>query len=66
MNTSQETTLPPPQEQEIQFASQIQEAQENLNRLNEATLAFIRDRPIVCVLGAMTLGFVVGKIAARY
>ncbi len=37
-----------------------------LGRLNERTLEVVRERPIVCMVGALTVGFVVGKIASRY
>lgn len=36
------------------------------DRLNEKTLEVVRERPILCLMGALTFGFVVGKIAARY
>ncbi len=51
---------------ESQVAPKLQEALDNLNRLNERALALIRERPITAVVGAMALGFIVGKIAARY
>ena len=44
----------------------VKEAQENLARLNENALAFVRARPVACVVGAVALGFIIGKIAARY
>jgi ElaB/YqjD/DUF883 family membrane-anchored ribosome-binding protein len=51
---------------ESHMAPRIQEATENLVRLNERALAFVRERPLTCIVGAVALGFVVGKIAARY
>lgn len=33
---------------------------------NERTLEVVRARPILCLTGALVVGFVVGKIAARY
>lgn len=37
-----------------------------VGRLNERTLEVVRERPILCLMGALAAGFVVGKIAARY
>ena len=51
---------------ESQVAPKLQVALDNLNRLNERALTLIRERPITAVIGAMALGFIVGKIAARY
>lgn len=43
----------------------VQEAEEVLGDLNTRALAFIRARPGACVLGAITLGFLIGKLASR-
>ena len=43
----------------------MQEAEEVLGDINTRALAFIRARPGVCVLGAITLGFLIGKLASR-
>jgi hypothetical protein len=43
----------------------IQEAEEVLGDLNTRAMAFIRARPGACVLGAVTLGFLIGKLASR-
>lgn len=51
---------------ESTLAASLQEASQNLARLNDRALAFARERPGTCVLGAVALGFIVGKIAARY
>lgn len=48
------------------LAPQLEEARQNLERLNERVMAFARERPVTCIVGALALGFVVGKIAARY
>lgn len=37
-----------------------------IGRLNDRTLEVVRARPILCMMGALAAGFVVGKIAARY
>lgn len=52
-------------ESEADPAAGLREAQNKLLALNERTVAFVREHPIVCVVGAMSLGFIVGKIAAR-
>lgn len=38
----------------------------SMGRLNERALEVVRAQPILCLVGALTVGFVVGKIAARY
>jgi hypothetical protein len=37
-----------------------------IGRVNERTLELVRERPIACMVGALTVGFIVGKIASRY
>lgn len=64
--TANQAADPDSGETESQVAPQLQQALDNLNRLNERALALIRERPITAVVGAMALGFIVGKIAARY
>jgi len=44
---------------------QIEEAKRGLSDLNTRIKAFVRERPGVCLLGALALGFVVGRIASR-
>ncbi len=44
---------------------QIDEAKRNLNDLNTRIKAFVRERPGLCLLGALAFGFVVGRIASR-
>ena len=48
-----------------QIVPRLQEASEHLTRLNERALDVIRARPGTCLLVAVGLGFVVGKLAAR-
>jgi hypothetical protein len=36
-----------------------------LDDFNQRALAFIRERPGTALLGALALGFVVGKLASR-
>lgn len=47
------------------LAADAAEAEQRLARFQEGALAFVRARPIPCLVGALTLGFLVGKIAAR-
>lgn len=66
MDSTHTNSHTPLQDLESQIAPRIEEARENLTRANERALAFIRERPGTCLLGAMALGFIVGKIASRY
>ena len=45
--------------------AQIEHARLLLDDLNQRALAFIRERPGTALLGALALGFVVGKLAQR-
>ncbi|HEX4802646.1 MAG TPA: hypothetical protein VFV14_03990 [Myxococcaceae bacterium] len=47
------------------LAPQIEEAKRGLSDLNTRIKSFVRERPGVCLLGALALGFVVGRIASR-
>lgn len=44
---------------------EIREAAQGLGDLNARVIAFIRQRPGSCLLGALAFGFIVGKIASR-
>jgi ElaB/YqjD/DUF883 family membrane-anchored ribosome-binding protein len=44
---------------------QIDEARRNLVDLNNRVVSFIRANPGTCLLGAVAVGFLVGKIASR-
>ncbi len=46
-------------------APEIREAAQGLGDLNARIIAFIRQRPGTCLLGALAFGFIVGKIASR-
>ena len=48
-----------------EMSPHMQEAEEVLGDINTRALAFIRARPGACVLGAITLGFLIGKLASR-
>lgn len=44
---------------------QLAEAKENFDHLNRRVTTFIKENPTTCLLGALALGFIVGKIASR-
>ncbi|MDY7225143.1 hypothetical protein [Hyalangium rubrum] len=44
---------------------QIEEARRNLVDLNSRAVSFIRANPGTCLIGAVAVGFLIGKIAAR-
>lgn len=44
---------------------QIDEARHTLSDLNTRVTDFIRERPGACLLGALAVGFVIGRIASR-
>ena len=44
---------------------QIEEARRNLVDMNNRVVSFIRANPGTCLIGAVAVGFLVGKIAAR-
>ena len=43
----------------------IDEARQSLSDLNTRVTQFIRQRPGACLLGALAVGFVIGRIASR-
>jgi ElaB/YqjD/DUF883 family membrane-anchored ribosome-binding protein len=54
---------------EVDAQAQIQEALENaraeLDRYLSTAADFIRERPVVCVAGAVAVGYLIGKLASR-
>lgn len=44
---------------------QIEEARRNLVDLNTRTISFIRANPGTCLIGAVAVGFIIGKLASR-
>ena len=44
---------------------QIENAKRRLETLNDQVTDYIKDNPGKCVLGAVALGFLIGKIARR-
>jgi len=41
----------------------IEEAKQKLNRVNGRMTGFIQDHPAACLLGAITLGYLVARVA---
>jgi len=44
---------------------QIDEAKRKLETLNTSAVSFIKENPGKCLVGAIALGYLVGKIASR-
>jgi hypothetical protein len=44
---------------------QIEQAKRRISELNETVTGYIKENPGKCVLGAIALGYLVGKIARR-
>lgn len=44
---------------------QLEDARRNLEELNTRVVRFVRANPGTCLLGAVALGFIVGRIASR-
>jgi ElaB/YqjD/DUF883 family membrane-anchored ribosome-binding protein len=44
---------------------QIDEARRNLEDVNTRVVSFIRANPGTCLLGAVAVGFIIGRIASR-
>ncbi|MBJ6765722.1 hypothetical protein JGU66_33630 [Myxococcaceae bacterium JPH2] len=48
-----------------QVVPQLDEARQNLVDLNQRVVSFIRANPGTCLLGAVAVGFLVGRLASR-
>jgi ElaB/YqjD/DUF883 family membrane-anchored ribosome-binding protein len=44
---------------------QIEDAKKKLSSLNEKAIDYIKENPGTCLVGAVALGFLIGKIARR-
>jgi hypothetical protein len=55
----------PLRELRARYGPELHEARENLSELNERVTGFIRKNPGTCLLGALALGFLIGKVASR-
>ena len=47
------------------LAPGFDEAKENLAELNERVVGFIKENPGTCLLGALAVGFLVGRLVSR-
>ncbi len=65
METSPQQLSERAREMQARIAPQLEEARENLIDLNQRAIAFIKERPGTCLLGALAFGFIVGKLASR-
>ncbi len=66
MDTTQETPRQLTGECAPDAAAYLLHAQQRAAALGDRALIFVRELPITCVIGAMAIGFTVGKIAARH
>lgn len=48
-----------------QLGPQLENAAHNLKELDARARSFIRENPGTCLLGAVALGFLIGKLASR-
>lgn len=53
------------EEAQARIAPQIDQARQTLNEINEKSTSWIRQNPGTALVGAVALGFLVGKIASR-
>jgi ElaB/YqjD/DUF883 family membrane-anchored ribosome-binding protein len=44
---------------------QIEEAKRRFTSLNESATAYIKENPGKCLVGAIAVGFLIGKLASR-
>lgn len=65
MEMNQEQLQDRARELQERFGPQIDQARQNLTDLNRRVTSFIKENPGTCLLGALALGFVVGKLASR-
>lgn len=52
-------------EMQERLGPQLEEAKQGLSELNTRIKSFVRERPGLCLLGALAFGYVVGRIASR-
>jgi len=51
--------------QQLHLDQRLQEARQNFDRINNKFLLFVKENPGTCLLGAIAVGFFIGRIAAR-
>ena len=47
------------------FAPQIEQAKQRLTDINNQVTGFIKKNPGTCLLGAVAVGYLIGKLASR-
>jgi hypothetical protein len=65
MEDVKEPAHDPLRELQARYGPQLDQARENLSELNHQVTTFIRQNPGTCLLGALALGYVIGRIAQR-
>lgn len=50
---------------QAELGPEVAELKKNLTELNGRLLSTIKERPGACLLGALALGFVVGRLVSR-
>ena len=50
---------------EERFAPRIEEAKEQLDVMNKRVQGFIRENPGTALIGALGIGYLIGKLASR-
>ena len=53
------------QQIEDRFRPQIEEAKKKVTDLNDQAVSYIKENPGKCLLGAIAVGYVIGRIARR-
>lgn len=48
-----------------ELGPQLEQAAENFREFDRRARSFIRENPGTCLLGAVAIGFLIGKIASR-
>jgi hypothetical protein len=49
----------------IDLGPRIDEARERLRDANQRALACIKERPVTCLVGALAVGYLIGRILRR-
>ncbi len=66
METTPQQTTDKAREGQARTVQQLeQQARASLGDLNTRVTTFIRERPGTCLIGALAVGYVIGKLAAR-
>jgi ElaB/YqjD/DUF883 family membrane-anchored ribosome-binding protein len=65
METTPQQFVDKARQMQDRIVPQIEEARRNLADLNQRVITYVRQNPGTCLLGAIAVGFVVGKLASR-